>query len=162
MIDFAVPAAPPLPLVIRPATDDDMPYIRGKFAEGYKHASNALGKMPWPAYKRDVRPRLYAALDDAEVIVADLHGAVAGWLAISRGRRVDAVHWMATRLRVGADGELLQRRGVMRQLVAAAGLRDRVVYTHRGPKRSDEWIAKWLLRRGAVSVIYEPYESWKI
>ncbi len=146
---------------IRAARADELPYLRGSFAEGYKQSSNRLLKMPWAAYKRDVRPQLEACLASADLLVADLAGDVAGWLALTRGRRVDTVHWIATRLRIGPDGPPLRRQGVMRALVAAADLRDRIVYTHRGVKRSDEWIAKWLARRGAVSVIYEPYERWK-
>jgi hypothetical protein len=151
-----------LPLLIGRATPEDMPYIRGKWSEGYKHSSNALAKLPWASYKRDVRPRLYAALaaPDTEVVVAYLGADIAGWMALSRGKRVDTVHWMATRAQIG-DGPPLLRRGVMTALVNATGLRDRIVYTHRGVKRSDEWIGNWLARRGAISIVYEPYERWK-
>ncbi len=148
-------------VAIRPASADELPYIRASFSEGYKQSSNALAKLPWPTFKRDYRPRLLDAIGSAEVLVAAHDGWVLGWLALSRGRRVDTVHWMATRLKIGLQGQPLRRNGIMRQLVNAADLRDRIVYTHRGVKGSHEWIAKWLARRGAVSVIYEPYERWK-
>lgn len=141
-------------IAIRPATADELPYIRGAFAEGYKQSSNQLAKLPWSTYKRDVRPRLYQALDGAAILVADHGGEVAGWIALAPGRRVDTVHWITTRLHH-------RGRGVMRALVEAARLKERIVYTHRGPKRSDESIAQWLAARGAVSVVYEPYERWK-
>lgn len=149
-------------VVVRPARTDELAYCRGSFAEGFKLSANALGKMPWTAYKRDVRPRLTACLAAAELLVADLDGDIAGWIALTRGRRVDTVHWIATRLRIGVDGPSLRRHGIARRLVDAAQLKDRIVYTHRGPKRSDVWISQWLGRRGAISVVYEPYESWKV
>ena len=63
--------------------------------------------------------------------------------------------------------ERLRRRGIMTALVDAAQLGDRIVYTHRGatPKHrgiretSDEWICRWLRRRG-INAAYVPMEEW--
>lgn len=155
--------APVLAVRIRHAHRDDpgeMAYLRGSFGEGYKQSSNRLFKLPWPDFKRLERPRLDAVLarGDTQLLVADLDGAVAGWLAWSPGRRVDTVHWTHTRLRIG-KGETLRRRGVMRALVDAAGLKQRLVYTHRGAKRSDEWIVPWLARRG-VTAAFQSIKEW--
>ena len=49
----------------------------------------------------------------------------------------------------------------MTALVAAAQLKNRIVYTHRGAKRSDEWIVPWLARRG-VTAAYVPLREWEI
>lgn len=148
------PASTRLPVTIRSAREDEMPYLRAKFAEGVKLSSNALARASWSTFKRDVRPRLYACLDNSELLVADSAGDVAGWMAVTRGRYTDTVHWLMTRHPV-------RRHRVATQLLDSAGLRDRIVYTHRGTGRSDEWMSGWLARRGAVSVIYEPYERWK-
>lgn len=145
----------PLRVSIRSLAADELPYVRAAFAEGYKRSSNALEKLPWASYKRDVRPRLHAALDSSEVLVADLDGNVAGWIALTRGRRVDTVHWMTTRMP-------LRRRSVMQQLVTAAALKDRIVYTHRPRAGTDALVTEWLRRRGAMGVVYEPYERWKL
>lgn len=145
----------PLRVSIRSMAADELPYVRAAFAEGYKRSSNALEKLPWASFKRDIRPRLLAALHASEVLVADLDGNVAGWIALERGRRVDTVHWMTTRMP-------LRQRSVMAQLVAAAALKDRIVYTHRPRAAVDEQVTGWLRRRGAVGVVYEPYESWKL
>ncbi len=152
--------AGPLTLRIRSAVPGDLAYIRGSFSEGVKLSTRRLDDMPWPDFKRLERPRLYAVLarDDTRILVADHDGAIAGWLALVHGRRVDTVHWAHTRWKIG-QGELLRKRGVMRALVDAAQLKSRLVYTHRGAKRSDEWIVPWLARRG-VTAAFVPWKDW--
>jgi len=147
----------PLAVRIRHAHRDDpgeLAYIRSTFAEGYKQSSNRLDKLPWPDFKRLERPRLEAVLarSDTQLLVADLDGAVAGWLAWSPGRRVDTVHWTHARHR-------LRKHGVMRSLVDAAQLKHRLVYTHRGAKRSDVWIVPWLMKRG-INAAFVPMKEW--
>ena len=146
-----------LALRIRHAHRDDpgeMAYLRSSFCEGYKASSNRLHKLTWPAFKRSERPKLDAVLarGDTHLLVADLEGLVAGWLAWSPGRRVDTVHWVTTRPQA-------RRRGVMRSVLDAAGLKNRLVYTHRGARRSDEWIVPWLASRG-VHAAYLPLDEW--
>lgn len=153
----ALSGAPAIALRIRHAHRDDpgeMAYLRSSFCEGFKASSNRLAKLPWPDFKRTERPKLDAvlALGDTQLLVADLEGLVAGWLAWSPGRRVDTVHWTHARHQV-------RRRGVMRALVDAAGLKNRLVYTHRGARRSDEWIVPWLASRG-VHAAYLPLAEW--
>lgn len=145
---------------MRALAPDDVAYVQGAFSEGYKGSSNRMHKMTWVRYKRDVRPVLHQILARSEVLVAEHDGAVVGWIALVRGARVDTVHWIATRMCIDG-GPLLRRRGVMTAIIDAARLKDRIVYTHRGSKRSDEWIASWLRTRGAISVVYQPYEEWK-
>lgn len=139
---------------IRRAHSDELGYIRSTLSEGVKESSNRLHKLPWPDFKRLERPKLDALLarSDTQLLVADLDGAVAGWLAYSPGRRVDTVHWTLTRHR-------LRKRGVMRQLVDAAQLKHRIVYTLRGARQSHEWIVPWLASRG-VTAAYQPLREW--
>lgn len=153
----------PLAVRIRAAHRDDpteMGYVLGSWSEGHKVSTRRLDDMRWPDYKRTERPRLQAVLDrdDTRLLVADHEGLIAGWLALVHGRRVDTVHWAHTRWRIGS-GEHLRRRGVMRALVDAAGLKSKLVYTHRGARRSDEWIVPWLARRG-VTAAYVPLKEW--
>lgn len=132
----------------------ELAYIRSTFAEGYKQSSNRLDKLTWPDFKRLERPKLDAVLAraDTQLLVADLEGMVAGWLAWTPGRRVDTVHWTHAR-------HQLRKHGVMRALVDAAGLKARLVYTHRGAKRSDNWIVPWLGRRG-INAAFVPMKEW--
>lgn len=144
-------------IVVRRAHRDDpreMAYIRATLSEGYKQSSNRLAKQPWPTFKDLERPKLEALLarSDTQLLVADLDGDVAGWLAYAPGRRVDTVHWTHAR---GA----LRRHGVMRQLIDAVQLKPRIVYTLRGARRSHEWIVPWLAGRG-VTAAYEPLKEW--
>lgn len=153
----------PLALRIRHAHRDDpgeIGYLRGSFAEGVKQSSNRLDKLPWPDFKRLERPKLDEVLGrpDTQLLVADLDGFVAGWLAWSPGRRVDTVHWTHTRWRVG-KGEPLRKRGVMTALVDAARLKTHIEYTLRGARRSHEWIVPWLNKRG-VYARFEPLQGW--
>lgn len=152
-----ISGVPVLALRIRHAHRDDpgeMAYLRASFGEGYKESSNRLHKLPWTDFKRLERPKLDAVLarGDTHLLVADLEGLVAGWLAWSPGRRVDTVHWVHTRSQV-------RKRRVMRSLVDAAVLKQRLVYTHRGARRSDEWIVPWLMKRG-VNATYMSMKEW--
>jgi hypothetical protein len=155
--------AAPLAVRIRAAHRDDpteMGYVRGSFAEDYKESSSRLAKLPWPDFKRLERPRLWAVIerDDTQLLVADHEGLIAGWLAWSRGPSVDTVHWTHTRWRVG-KGELLRKRGVMTALMNAAQMKRHIAYTHRGARRSDEWIVPWLARRG-VTAAFVSLKEW--
>lgn len=156
----AIGGLAPLAVRIRASVDEDLAYIRSSFAEGVKQSSVRLDKLPWPDFKRLERPHLDAVLshDDTRLIVADHDGIIAGWIALVHGRRVDTVHWLHTRWRIG-KGELLRRRGVMRSLVDAAQLKPKLVYTHRGAKRSDQWIVPWLAGRG-VTAAFVPMKEW--
>lgn len=158
------PAPLPLALTLRPVYLDDMPRVRNAFAEGHKHAPG-VDRMPWRYYKQWVVPELRAALahPETQLLGAYAEGALCGWLAFARGRRVDTVHWVSTPFwfPVPADachgcsesdepgkpkrhsGECplnpsnrtaLRRRGIMTALLDAAALQERLVYTFRGAK----------------------------
>ena len=150
---------------------DELGYLRGSWAEAYKMAPK-MGKLPWSAYKRIVVPELERVLSapDTELYIADMRGSIVGWLALARGVRVDTIHWLHTRYRIGADGELLRRRGVMTQLLTAANTKRRIAYTFRGPEprgrdrhvsrlTTDERIVRWLATRGE-SAAFVPYQEW--
>ena len=101
---------------------------------------------------------------------ADLGPAVLGWLVWTTGRGWPTVHYAYTRHALG-DVDW-RRRGVMSELVDAAELGSRVVYTHKGehargslrarsyyPRPLDEEVAAWARRRG-MAVAYVPLEEW--
>lgn len=155
-------------LVLSLMADDELPYVLGSWSEGYKF-SERNAKLSWAIYKKHVVPELAAVLgrSDTFVLCARQGDVIVGWIAYCRGRSVDTVHWVHTRFRIGESGSPLRRNGIMTELINAASGRDRIVYTHRGPKpkhrggvTSDEWISRWLAGRGVIAV-FVPYEEWK-
>lgn len=162
----------PLGLSIRPTADEDNGYILGSWSEAYKLSPANRGRS-WINYKRDVLPGLRECLmrPDTTIVGAYMGPSIVGWIAFCRGKRVDVVHWVHTRFRVGADGERLRRRGIMATLWDACELSQRIGYTHLGgrprhpgagesTRRSDEWVCDWLRER-AVVVTHIAYEEWK-
>lgn len=157
------------PPAIRSASANDHAYILRSWLEARRYAPG-MSRMPFRVYESEYLPELEDVLGrgDTEVVVADSGGVIAGWLAFSRGRSVDTVHWVATRFRVGKDGPVLRRQGVMRSLLEAARLHKRLAYTFRGayPRAKDEpretsdvWITRWLASRGTHAV-FVPYREW--
>lgn len=190
------PAPAPLSLTFRPVHLDDLPRVRGAFAEGYKN-SPGLSRMPWRFYKQHVVPTLQAVLvhPSTELLGAYSGDELCGWLAFARGRRVDTVHWVSvpfwfplpSTLCIGCtpaergpqhhEGgcplhpsrrQQIRRSGIMRGLFDAAGLKERLAYTHRGARHEhrdsdgmtmDERLMPWIRSRGQWAV-YVKWEEW--
>lgn len=159
---------PQLCLRIGPVRIDDHAWMRNSFAEGHKNAPG-VSSMSWRYYKQYVVPELNACLAAAETLAAyRIDGLVLGWLAISRGRRVDALHWVHTRYRYRDEPETFRQRGVMTALVDAAGLKERLVYTwrasyprHRSDGQTmDERLLPWLRGKGH-HVTHMNWSEWK-
>jgi hypothetical protein len=155
---------------IRPAHADEMPFVLRSWVEAHKRSPRGR-RLNWAEYKTVARPEIVDCLArrDTRILVADVAGDVAGWIAYAPGRSLDAIHWITTRNRLrGPDGlpvgETIRRRGVMSALVAAAALKPRAVYTFRGPKIGPETIdlpiARWLASHGVIAT-HEPYARWR-
>ncbi len=159
---------PPIRLTLGGVRIDDLPYVRNSFAEGHKGAPG-VRTMTWRHYKEFIVPRLHRVLahPGVELVSAYLGQEIVGWLAYSRGRRVDAIHWAHTKYQLRDRGEPMRRRGVMATLIDRAGLGDRIAYTWRGAcgdsshdKRTlDERLLPWLAERGQHAA-YVPWEDW--
>lgn len=157
-----------LGLSIRRVALDDLPYVRNSWAEGHKGAPG-VRQMSWRLYKQFVVPQLNAACAHpaVELVGAYIGSTIVGWLALSRGKRVNALHWVHTRFRIGESGEELRRRGIMTSLVDAAVLGNRIVYTWKGAlgkhdhdgKTMDERLLPWLSSRGQHAA-YLPWKEW--
>lgn len=171
--DFAasLPADTALPVSISRPSDSDRRYVLGSWSEAWKLVPPNADQS-WFFYKRERVPLLRAVLErpDTELLGAYSGGNIVGWLALCRMRRVDIVHWVHTRFRVGHDGDKLRKRRVMAQLFDAAELKPHLAYTFRGPRprhphpgesreRSDEMVSSWLVDRGH-HVAYIPYQEW--
>lgn len=160
--------APPMVSIRAVTSADDLTYAAAKFAEDYKYAPE-VRNMSWAMYKRLIVPDLCAAVHrrDTRVIGAYVGHRLVGFLAYQPGRRVSTVHWLRVRTGIGRPPEttLLRRQRIATRLVDAAQLGDRIVYTHRGPRvrgsdeTSDEWIARWLARRGQHAA-FQSYQEW--
>jgi len=158
---------PVIEVEIRPTDERDLLYCHGSWAESYK-LSPGNERMPWGLYKRTIKPELRVALDDAEVIGAFWGDEIVGWIAVNRGKRVNALHWVHTRFKLVDSGVELRRRGIMTALVDAAKLGSHIVYTHRGPlprsgtakRPADAWLVPWLASRGTYAT-HVHYQEWK-
>lgn len=163
-----------LPLSLGRLRRDDFAYARNSFAEGHKTAPG-VESMSWRYYKRFIVPMLESVLrnERVEVAAAYLGADIVGWVAFSRGKYVDALHWVHTRWKIGADGESLRRNcgrgggGIMTALLDYVELRNRLAYTWRGGKGKhdhdgltmDERLLPWLASRGQHAA-YLPWDEW--
>jgi hypothetical protein len=156
---------------IRPASPDDLAYVRSTWREGHKNSPGAE-RMRWPEFKATVGKQIDAVLASPGVQVLAAYadnGRVIGWLAYTPGRSVSTVHWAHTRFEL--DGEPCRRRGVMTALLDRAELGKRFAYTFRGARRGggarrpgrgdplDLTLAAWLRGRG-VTAVYVPVEEF--
>lgn len=160
-----------LDINIRPATEADIGYCLGSWREALMTAPGN-SRLPKGAFRRAMTPLLSSILKRSEVIGAylDTPGEpIAGWIAVSRGRRLPTVHWVHTRFRDQAGNEL-RRRGIMTALLDAANVAPRFVYTFRGtlPRHrhpgeqrttTDTIVARWLASRG-VTAVHVPFKEW--
>lgn len=158
----------PVTLALCRVRADDLPYVRNSFAEGHKGAPG-VASMTWRPYKQYIVPVLNRVLAQpgVELRAAYLGQELVGWLALSRGGRVDTIHWVHTKYQTRESGESMRRRGVMTALIDSAELGNRIVYTWRGAyatsnrdKRTvDERLVTWLAKRGQHAA-YVPWEDW--
>lgn len=157
-----------LEISIAPVPSRDMPYCLGSWRETLKTAPGNQ-RVPWGMFRRSISPELVHVLNTSEVLGAYADGSIVGWIAVSRGRRVNACHWVHTRYETPA-GEPLRRRGIMTALFDAADLGPRFLYTRKGglprhrtpgvPKTtSDEIVRRWLSSRG-ITAVFTPYQEW--
>lgn len=167
------PALPPaFEPHVRLVREDELPYVIHSWCEGYKNSPSCRRKL-WPDYKAIDVPVLRAALARPDTTVlcaeADKPGRAVGWIAYARWPSIDAVHWIYVAHQYRrARSRGLAPIGVMMALLAAAGLRKRIVYTHQAATHhhhtrlrtpADQRIAE-LLRADGAAVSYVPYQEW--
>jgi hypothetical protein len=180
-----------LPIMIRDVREADIPRARGTFSEGHKNAP-ANKSMPWRHYKRFVVPELDRVLRDpsTDLVGAYLNLELVGWIAFSRGERVDTIHWVSTSYWVPvlssactgcadahrhtgacplarANRTELRHRGVMTALLDAVEPKERLVYTHKGALHEYRSDGKTMderllpwLAARGHKIAYVPWEEW--
>lgn len=120
-------------MIIKPLDKADYGYALFSMREGAKKAPS-VSRMPWSYYRdtlgyafekiiNDPTTRLLGAYTDSG------ESKLIGWLAMTPGKRVHAVHWIHVKYEL--DGEKLRRRGAMTALLNAAELGKSFIYTLR-------------------------------
>lgn len=162
--------SPALNLTIRDLANEDKGYAISSWRESHKQAPG-VDKIPWSFYKREYGAMISRLVDDptTSLIGAYVGDKLAGWLALTYGKRVNTVHWAHTKFAL--DGQRLRRHGVMTALLDAADAGTPFVYTMRGAKRRitlpdgsktkslDEALVAWLRSRGQVAT-FVPLQEW--
>ena len=158
-------------MIIRPLDADDVRYALFSWREGHKKAPGA-NRVPWSYYKNTYVDLFAKILNDpaTNTLGAYTHeDKLAGWLTMTPGKRVGAVHWVHVKHEL--DGKPMRRRGVMTALLDAADLGSRFVYTLQArrdraqlpdgsmTKSLDETLVVALRERG-VSATYIPLKEF--
>lgn len=115
---------------VRPLDKADYGYALFTWREGAKKAPT-LSRLPWSYFKDTLGHAFEKLLDDptSRVLGAYEGDKLLGWLVMTPGKRVHALHWVHVKYEL--DGERIRRRGVMTALLKAADLGKNFVYTLR-------------------------------
>lgn len=167
--------------VVDGLSDLDRGYVIREWTDGV-HRTRSNFKKPFRFWKPVWREQIQRVLKmpATRVLVAhhdtarvqrdgaDAGPACLGFLVWTTGRGWPAIHYAFTRHAL--DGVSWRRRGVMTELVDAAGLGKRVQFTQEGefmrgsnrqrhPAPMHEPVVAWARRQG-MSVAYVPIEEW--
>ncbi len=152
-------------LEIRTLDQDDLPYALSSWREGHKQAPKA-DRMPWVYYKAKYGPIFRGLLESPTSLLLGAYigdqPELLGFLVATPGKRISSLHWVYTKFK-NAEGVSLRRHGVMTELLSAADLGPRFIYTLLGRRESghshDETLVRTLAARGQVAV-YTPLLEW--
>ncbi len=151
---------------IRPLDAADVGYALFSWREGHKRSPEA-SRLPWGYYKDTFARSFETILNDPATRLLGAYANVhelAGWIAVSPGKRVNTLHWVHVKHKQ-------RRQGVMTALLDAAELGSRFVYTLRArrdrallpdgskTKSLDETLVVALRERG-VSATYIPLKEY--
>jgi hypothetical protein len=166
-------------LDIRPLESDDVGYALAAWREGHKK-SPGLDRVPWSYYKHEYGTLFEKVLNDPATRLLGAYAKglansagmqpLVGWLVMTPGKRVSAVHWVHVKHKL--EGTRLRRQGIMTALLDAADLGSRFIYTLRArrdratlldgtkTKSLDESLVAALRVRG-VSATFVPLKEWQ-
>ncbi len=100
-------------MIVRALDAADRGYCLFTWREGHKKSPGA-SRVPWSYYRDTFGYAFEKVLDDPTTRLLGAYtpeGKLIGWLAMTPGKRVSAVHWIHTKWEL--DGEPMRRRGVM-------------------------------------------------
>lgn len=128
---------------IRKLDEADLGYALFSWRESAKKAPE-YDRVPWGYYKDAVVPQFKKLLDEGRVLGAYADGfplsKLVGWLAMTPGKRVHTVHWVHVKHEL--EEARMRRCGVMMQLLDAADLGQRFIYTLRARRLTRDERAK--------------------
>lgn len=150
---------------------DSRPFALASWRESHKQAPG-VDRVPWSYYKREYGMIMKKLLESPGSLALGAYRTDAGgtptselygFLIATPGKRIDTLHWIHVRYKNDA-GELLRRRGLMMELLNAAELGERFVYTMRarrepGHHTLDRLLAAKLAERG-IAAGYVPLLEW--
>lgn len=158
-------------LTVRPLDPEDRGYVLSSWRESHKQ-SPGNDKLPWAFYKSDFGKLFSEIVNSPETTLLGAYtreGELAGWLAMTRGKRVNVLHWVQVKYELG--GKRLRRLGIMSQLLREAQLGTPFIYTLRArrdrarlpdgstTKSLDESLVAALRAKGVVAE-YVPLKDW--
>lgn len=153
---------------IRPLDADDVGYALVAWQHAHKTSPNCR-RAPWWSYKREYGALFRQLVDDASTVMLgayDDQQRLLGFLVMTPGKRVHTLHWCQVKRKLG-DERVLDRRRIFLELIEAAKLGSRFVYTLRGPRvakqtgaRSLDEIMVELLRAKGTTATYVALKEW--
>lgn len=155
-------------MIIRALDESDTGYALTAWQEAHK-TSPSCRRAPWWAYKQEYGALFRRILDDAFTVklgAYDEQDRLLGFLVMTLGKRIHTLHWCQVKRKLG-DERVLDRKRIFDELIDAAELGSRFVYTLRGPRVSketgarslDELLAAGLRARG-ISATYVSLKEW--
>jgi hypothetical protein len=156
---------------VRPLDAEDKGYVLSSWRESHKQ-SPGNDKLPWAYYKSDFGKLFADIVNGNETTLLGAYardGQLVGWLAMTRGKRVNVLHWVQVKYEL--EGKRLRRLGIMSQLLREAQLGSPFVYTLRArrdrarlpdgsaTKSLDESLVAALRAKGIVAE-YVPLKEW--
>lgn len=150
---------------IRPLDAADRGYALTAMREAHK-TSPGCARAPWWTYKLEYGAMLGELINaPSTVLLGAYEDALLGFLVMTPGKRCPALHWVQVKSKV--DGARVAfRRDIAFELIAAAKLGPRFIYTLRGPrcrqddaKSLDEVLVRALRERG-VHATFVHIKEW--
>lgn len=129
---------------IRPAADEDVPFIRATWVEGHRQSPGMQASPFWMfKQRRGALIERLLARPDTHLLAAYVPSSdprwperVAGWIAFTPGR-VPALHWLY--VRAGQNG--YRERGLAGLLFEQSGIGRRLIHTFIGAQRPEKRVS---------------------
>lgn len=160
-------------MIIRELDSADRGFALVSWRESHK-AAPGVDRVPWAYYRDEWGGKFSDLINDSSTAMLGAYtheGTLAGWLAMTPGKRVHTLHWCYVKWKL--DDKPMRRRGIMAALLEEADLGRNFVYTLRarrlykderatapqGAKSLDEVLVPALRAKG-VNATYVALREW--